>query len=238
MMSKKIYEDVLDDLDEIRPDDVSEESSPAYVTEMFDTKPYKFMFALRVPNFMNMVHPDRRKSTADAIASFITEVFTDVSLQTETSPIYASGNSIEFGNIPFSGPKCIGGPKRIGGVELTFAFGMKFGRDLTVRQCVRLFSRINAVSSFVRNKCGVFSGVRYYNPLTVYQRSDNSLYVIRATVATDSLTIREYLTDADISKRFPRMMRFALRYIPTRYKSKEEIIDEIKKLDNRDVPTS
>jgi hypothetical protein len=54
-MNKKLYEDILDDLDEIRPDDVSEESVPAYVTEMFDTKPYRFMFALRVPNFMNMV---------------------------------------------------------------------------------------------------------------------------------------------------------------------------------------
>ena len=221
----EFYGDILDDLDEIRPDDVREETVPAYVTEPFDLSPYRIFFSIRMPHFMNYIPEDKRAEAVSEIASFITELFTDASLQTETSPVYAFGTSEEFAHKPFLDKT----PAWFGAIVLYF--GLSFGRSLTVKQCLRILFRIDAVSAFVRNHFYTDSVASSKDPILAY-RTTEEMYLIKSMIATKTTTVREYVSSASRSGigviKFDRIADILCEF-PTRYKTVEEIMDKLQK---------
>ena len=230
MMNKILYEDVLDDLDEIRPDVQEEESAPAYVTEQFDPSPYPIFFSIRIPHFNDNVPEGKRADAASAIASFITEIFTDASLQTETSFIYALGTSEEFAHKSFLERTAAwfnSGSSR----SIILYFGLSFGRRLTVKQCLRILFRIDAVSAFVKRRFYTDPVASSKEPISLYCTMEGK-YVIKSMIATNSMTVREYVSDAiPFGSKLMKFDRITdiLRRFPTKCKTAEEIRDKLQK---------
>lgn len=110
-MRRKIYEDVLDDIDNIEPDvrpDNPEEDGPAFSAEMFDPEPYDFFVRIRVGDFGAYVPDESAIRVASEISRVIGETFGDVSLETTVSPVYVYGKMAGFGDRQYDGGEIMG----------------------------------------------------------------------------------------------------------------------------------
>jgi hypothetical protein len=204
----EIYGDVLDNLEEIRPDVREENTRRSYVTEPFDTDPWDIFFMIRIRNFMDNVPEGKRAYAASAIASFITELFTDASLQTETSPVYVYGKSEEFAgeSFLFKTP--------IYHEIVTFCFGVSFGRGLTIRQRIRLLVRLDAVSAFVNREFRFSSDIKLCDSacITLFNYSEKPILI--SNVATRTITVRKYIESVTDGRIRAEKLREILTVMP------------------------
>jgi hypothetical protein len=167
-MRKKIYEDVLDDIQEIGPDVREDES--AFVTEPFDTKPYGFFVKVHIPMFTITVPAEYQVGIASQISGFIRDVFTDDSIVETISQIYAYGNSDWFGKTMLDGSAF---SSHYAG--LCLMFGVTFSVRPSFRRCIRFMLRLDAVDGFIRAAVPEIEGGAILTPFDVETIFDGSM---------------------------------------------------------------
>ena len=200
-INKRIYEDVLDDIERIEPD-VPEEDEAGFVSEPFDTKPYRFFVKVRIPTFTSTVPADSQVSIASQISDFIGDVFADNSIVEKISPIYACGNADWFGKTWLDGPPL--SPLYSG---LSLIFGVMFGVVPTFKQCIRFMLRLDAVDEFIRAADPEINGSAILNAINAGTIFDDSLMLsVTAGMSKSRHPVLVSLTSAVNGTEFMRNM--------------------------------
>ena len=133
-MRNKLYEDVLDDIEEIGP--VPEEEELPFTTEPVSGD-WPVMVQIIVDSFRKRVPKERRLETVSEIASFITDTF---SADAEISAVSIYGDFGIADEAIYYRP--------------TFEFGLTGHPGMTVRRAVRLLTRLDVVGSLIARLCG------------------------------------------------------------------------------------
>ena len=123
-MRKKIYEDVLDDIDEIKPEVAEADGERAYVTERFDEEEYSLIFKF-VPWFCSECADLEPKLSL--VASLFREI---LSPDFKISPIYADTEWLRFSD---------------SGYAVMLSVGVVPSHRITLRRALRILLSLDGI---------------------------------------------------------------------------------------------
>lgn len=137
MMRKKIYEDVLDDLDEIKPAGTDAEE-PVPFTDEYIEGDWSVFIQIR-SGIRTFVPEQRQTEVISEIASFISETFSSV---TEISRIRVTDIFSDYMSLDASRP------------SVMFEFGLKPRSGLSFYGAIRILRKLDSVGKLTAALCG------------------------------------------------------------------------------------